>query len=215
MASAFSLIATGSFVAVAAVLALAAPVVFSVLRTAITTRKWDAAGRLTVPFAAAAITGGWLAANALVARVRWGGLWLPLPWNVDGEWPVPAGWPPLAIRVALSIVTLLLLLAGLVASAVSVSQAIARTDLRRQSSLWLQITAATLATSIVTMTIGVVSWGVFAERYAPGYFHARDGGFFTSTIFLSWIASAFVFAASASIALYGARTAIAGRKRPA
>ncbi len=118
----FQVVGTGSFVAFFAVVGIALPVAIRILRAAVTRRRWDVAGRVAVPFAAAAITLAWIAGAGLWAHARWGGPWVPTPWDVAGDWNVPTGWPPLTIRWTLSSVTFMLLSAGLIGSAVSVEQ---------------------------------------------------------------------------------------------
>jgi len=84
-------------------------------------------------------------------------------------------------------------------------------DLSRHRPIGLKIGSIALAASIVVMAIGVVAWGLFAEQYAPADFHARNGGFFSSTNVASWLASAMVFGAAAWTAVSGPRAAIASR----
>ena len=180
LGSVFRMVATSSFLAFATVLAVAVPLVASMLRDALTTRRWDIVGRLLVPFGAALVTMAWMA----VASAWTGGRWVPLPWDVGGalqSWPAPPDWPPLDTRLPLAVVTFVLLVAGLVVSAIAVAQAIARTNLSRHRPIWLKATSFVLASSIVLMAIGVVSWGLFAEQHAWADFHARNGGFFSST----------------------------------
>ncbi len=201
----FRLVAKSSFLAFATVVAVAVPVAFRMLRVAFTERRWDVVGRLAVPPAAALITVAWMAA----ASIWTGTHWVPMPWDVAGDWNAPADWPPLGVRWPLGAVTFVLLVVGLVASAISVAQAISRSDLTRHRPLWLKITSVTLAGSIVLMALGVVAWGWFAERDASEGFHARNGGLFVSTSFASWTASCAVFVMSVVIALRGAGAAIA------
>ena len=52
---------------------------------------WDAIGRMAFPFAAPVAKAAWLA----VAAAWTGGHWVPLPWDVTGDWSPPAEWPPL------------------------------------------------------------------------------------------------------------------------
>jgi hypothetical protein len=210
LGTAFRMVSNGSFLALAAVVAVAVPIVTSMLRVAFMTRRWDTVARLMVPFGAALLTIAWMAA----ASAWTGSLWVPMPWDVGGtlqSWPAPPDWPPLAVRQQLATVTLALLVAGLVASAIAVAQAIARTDLSRHRPIWLKITSIALAASIVVMAIGVVAWGLFAEQYAPIDFHERNGGFFSSTNFASWVASCGVFIAAAVIGVGGARSAMASQ----
>jgi hypothetical protein len=206
----FLVVARASFVALAAVVAIAIPVTLSMLRDAFTTRRWDVVRHVAVPFGAAATTLAWMAAAGLWAHARWGGPWVPTPWDVVGDWDAPAGWPPLLVRLALSSVTLGLLVAGLVGSAISVGHAIQRSDLSRLRPFWFKATSVALAGAITVMAVGVLGWGWLAEQYEPTAFLARDGLFGLLSLG-SWLASAMLFLASAAIAVRGAHAALASR----
>jgi hypothetical protein len=206
----FLMVARASFVAFAAVVAIAVPVTRSMLRDAFTTRRWDVVRRVAVPFGAAGVTLAWMTAAGLWAHARWGGPWVPTPWDVVGDWDQPAGWPPLPVRLALSSVTFGLLVAGLVGSAISVGQAIQRSDLSRLSPFWFKATSVALAGAITVMAVGVLEWGWLAEQYEPTTFLARYGSFGLLNL-ASWLASVMLFLASAAIAVRGAHVALASR----
>jgi hypothetical protein len=193
---------------------LAVPIASRMLQIASVTQSRDAIRRLAVPFGAAAVTIAWMVVVGFWARSQWGGFWLPLPWDVGGDWNSPSNWPPLSVRFPLSAVTLALLIAGLLGSGVSVGQAIARTDLSRLPALWLKVATGSLAGLIVVMALGVTSWGFFAEHYVSADFHIRNGGLFLGTNFLSWAASLVVLVGSAFIAVRAARLAITGHEQP-
>jgi hypothetical protein len=175
------MVARASFVAFAAVVVVAVPVTLSMLRDAFATRRWDVVRRVVVPFGAAAMV---------------------------GDWDTPAGRPPLPVRLALRSVTFALLATGLVASAVSVGQAIQRSDLSRLRPFWFKATSVALVGAIAVMAVGVLGWGWLAEQYEPTAFLARSG-FLSRLNFGSWLASAMLFLASAAIAVHGARAAFA------
>jgi hypothetical protein len=206
--AAFLTIGRASVVAFAAVVVVAVPVTLVMLRQAFATRRWDLVGRIAVPFGAVAITLAWVAVAGVYAHARWGGSWVPTPWDVVGDWDPPAGWPPLTIRWVLSSVTFALLVAGLVASALSVRQAIQRSDLSSLGPLWFKATSIALAGAIVVMAVGVLGWAWFAEQYEPAAWFARYGLLNLVNVG-SWLASAVLFLASAAIAVRGARTALA------
>jgi hypothetical protein len=144
------------------------------------------------------------------AHARWSGPWVPTPWDVAGDWNAPAAWPPLLVRWALSAVTFGLLVAGLVGSAISVGQAIHRTDLSRLRPFWFKATSVALAGAITVMAVGVLGWGWLAEQYEPTAFLARYGLFSLPNLG-SWLASAMLFLASAAIAVRGAHAALTSR----
>ncbi len=122
-------------------------------------------------------------------------------------------------RWALSSVTLILVVLGLLGSAISLKQAIERPTLSKQELTFLgravsirplrlaKIPTVILAGWIVMMAAGVTGWGLLADQYASAAFHARDGFFGTPDNF-SRMGSLALFIASAVTALRGARWAI-------
>jgi hypothetical protein len=82
-------------------------------------------------------------------------------------------------------------------------------DFTRCQSRLFRTTSIALAVAVVLMTGGVASWGWFAQQYAPGDFHARNGGLFSSTNVASWTLSLAVFAAASVLALRSAEGSIA------
>ena len=199
----WTLIQAGALLAFAAVVMVGAPALVAVARAALSARRWGVVGWLAAPLIAVVVTLSWMAAAAMWT----GGHWLPTPWDVTGDWTAPSEWPPLMMRWTLSIVTLVLLVLGLIGSAVSVKQVIQRSDISVRRRL-LTPPSLILAGSTSLMAAGVVAWGLFAERYALDAFHARNGGFFSSTNFASWAASCTVFVISAVIALRAAHSAM-------
>jgi hypothetical protein len=199
----WTMVRGGALLALAAVVIVGLPTLVSVARVALSARLWSVVGRLAVPPIAAAVTLFWMATAAMWTK----GHWLPTPWDVTGDWAAPSEWPPLMTRWALSIVTFLLLILGLIVSAVSVKQVIHRSSVSARRRL-LTAPSLILAGSTSLMAAAVAAWGLFAERYASDAFHARNGGFFSSTNFASWAASCRVFVVSAVIALRVARLAM-------
>jgi len=209
LTASYDVVAAGSIVALIAVLAVAARVVGVLLHTATAEQRASVIARVGVPCAMGGAVVTWMATAAVWAHGRWGGTWVPTPWDVAGDWPVPAGWPPLGVRVVLSSVTCLLLVVGLVASGMSVADVVRRTDLSQLRPSWFRATSIALAAGTVMMAAGLLAWGWFAEQYAPGPFHARNGGLFSLVNAASWMASALVFLVSAAVALVTARMTIA------
>ncbi len=204
----WNLVAAGSLVALAAVVALALPALWAMIRFARMTRRRDILARLAFPPCAAALILTWIIAVTMKTG------WAPLFWDVMGQ---PAA------RWALSSVTLMLFVVGILGSAISLRQAIQRSALSEQQlklfgrAVWIRplplakIPALVLAGSIVMMVVGVTGWGLLADQYAPAAFHARDGGFFGSPNIVSWMGSLALFVASAVTALRGARWIFATR----
>ena len=64
-----------------------------------------------------------------------------------------------------------------------------------------------LTVSMGLMALGVLLWGWFVEQYAASDFHARNGGFFSSTNFASWIGSLVLLLAATATAVAGTRSA--------
>lgn len=203
----WTLVRVGSVLALAAVVMIGIPVLMNMVRTAFTARRWDVVCRLAVPPCAAFLTLAWMFAAARLS----GGHWVPTPWDVTGSWMAPANWPPLSTRWVLSSVTFVLMIAGLIASALSIGQAIRRSDLSKHRRLWFTASSVLLAVSVAVMALGVLTWGWFVQQYVASDFHIPNGGLFSSTNFASWIASCVVFLAATVIAVNGARSVVALR----
>ncbi|HET9305445.1 MAG TPA: hypothetical protein VFO46_05400 [Candidatus Sulfotelmatobacter sp.] len=201
----WNLVRGGSLLAAVAVAMVGSPVSVTILRTALSNRRWDVLYRLAVPPFAALVILAWMAAAASANT----GHWVPTPWDVTGDWTAPQNWPPLANRWTLSSVTFVLMIAGLVVSAISVRQAIRRSDLSRHRRLWFTVPSTLLAGSVAVMTFGVLTWGWLVQRYAASEFHLRNGGLFTSTNVSSWALSSLVFLVATVVAIQGSRTALA------
>jgi hypothetical protein len=201
----WNLVRGGSLLAALAVAMVGLPALVTILRTALSNRRWEVVYRLAVLPCAVLVTLTWMAAAASANRSHWA----PTPWDVTGDWTAPHNWPPLATRWTLSSVTLVLMIAGLAASAISVRQAIRRCDLSKHGHLWFTIPSTLLAVSVAVMALGVLSWGWFVQRYAASDFHLRNGGLFSSTNFSSWALSSLVFLAATVVAIQGSRTALA------
>jgi hypothetical protein len=201
----WNLVAAGSLAALAAVLALGLPALWAMLRFAWTARRRDIVARLAFPPCAVALILIWIIAVAM----RTG--WAPLFWDVMGGG---------VARWALSSVTLILVVLGLLGSAISLKQAIQRSALSEQQLTLFgrvlsirplqlaKIPTLILAGSIVMMAAGVAGWGLLADQYAPSAFHARDGGFFGTPNIVSWMGSLLLFIVSAVTVLRGARWAM-------
>lgn len=200
----WNLVRAGSLLALTAGVMVGIPAFLTMVRTAFATRQWDVVCRLAVPPSAVLVTLIWLIIGASLT----GGHWVPTPWDVIGDWIAPIDWPPLPTRWALSSVTFVLMAAGLIATAISVRQAIARSDLSRHKRLRFAAPSMLLAGSIAMMALGVLAWGWFVQQDAASDFHARNGGLFNSTNFVSWTASCVVLLAATVIAVKGARSAL-------
>jgi hypothetical protein len=201
----FNLVTDGAAFMVFVVIIVAVPIAAGIMRDAFRTRSWIAIGHLAIPPASAFIVIVWLLAGHLAT----GRQWVATPWDVTGDWPAPIGWPSLSIRWTMSLVTFALLIVGLLASARGVRQAIRQSDLARHERALFTGTSIMLALAIVAMTAGVAGWGWFAQQYAAADFHARNGGFFSSTNIASWTASCVVFLVASTLAVRGASAAFA------
>jgi hypothetical protein len=201
LALSFRAVALGSLAAFAAVASVALPATSSIAIDAFNARRWRTLGRIAVPFASAFVVFAWLAAATIVT----GRHWVATPWDVTGDWPAPAEWPPLPIRWTMGSVTFALLLCGLAASATAAIQVIRESDFSRFRDGWFRFPSVALAVSTAFMTAGVAGWGWFAQQYAAADFHSRNGGLFNSTNILSWTASVVVFAGASAMAFLSAR----------
>ncbi len=61
------------------------PVLVTILRTALSNRRWDVVYRLAVPPCAVLVTLTWIAAAASANSSHWA----PTPWDVTGDWTAP------------------------------------------------------------------------------------------------------------------------------
>jgi hypothetical protein len=145
-----------------------------------------------------------MAAAMLLTGTRWA----PTPWDVTGDWTPPATWPALTTRWAFGVVTFVLFVLGLVASAAGVTHAIRRTDLTTHWRAWLTGTAIAFTVATVAMVVGMSTWGWFSERYARADFHAINGGLFNSSNFASWLLSAITFVVASVLSIQSARSAL-------
>jgi hypothetical protein len=200
----WNLVRAGSLLALAAFATVGIPVFLTIARTSFAAKRWDVVCRLAAPPCAALVTLAWTIAAASLS----GGHWVPTPWDVTGDWTAPHDWPPLATRWVLSSVTFILMMSGTIVSAISVRQAIRRSDLSKPRRLWFTAASMLLAGSVAVMAVGVLSWGWFVQQYAASDFHVRDGGLFGSTNFASWMASCMVFLAATVMAVKGAHSAL-------
>lgn len=184
---------------------LSSRVFFKMARKAFANRRRDVILRLGIPFCAAAALFAWFLSALIVMRSHW----LPTPWDVAGDWTAPANWPSLSTRWILGAVSFAVMIAGLMATAISVQQAVSRTELSEHAPRSFSIPSLLLVGSVIGMTIGVLSWGWFVQQYAPTDFHVRNGGLFSSTNFASWTATSLVLLASIVLAIKSFRSALA------
>jgi hypothetical protein len=199
----WNLVRIGAALFAAVIAAVGIPVSWAMARTALAARRWDVIHRLAVPPCAGLVVLVWLVVGARIA----GGHWVPTPWDVAGNWIAPADWPPLSIRWTLGLVSFVLMTIGIIVSVVSFRQAIIRSDWLSLRRIWLNVSAMLLAVSVGVMALGVLMWGWFIERYTVSDFHARNGGFFSSTNFASWIGSLVLLLAATATAVSGTRSA--------
>lgn len=193
----------GAFLAFAAAAATGIPVLSATVAHAWASRRWDILLRLAAAPLAAMLVVAWLG-----AAFTWSGRqWIALPWDIAGDWPTPAAWPAADTRWLLGGVTSALFVAAVVGSAVSVAQAIVRSDLPPRLMGLPKRGAVASAGAIVLMSVGVAGWGAFANAYASGTFHSRLGGALGSTILVSWLASMTLLLAAMALAIRAAHGA--------
>lgn len=216
LSTSFELIALAALAGLAAIVGIAAPTAYSGLLAANGPQRRRTVGLLALPFVMATATLGWLTVATVWVQSRWGGAWVPLPWDVGGDWLAPTSWPPPTVRWELSLVTSGFLAIGILTTAMSMRRAFLQLDLSRLQPLWFRRGSVLFACALVTMAVGVLGWGVGAQTYAPAAFHARNGGFFVSTNAVSWAASAIAFTLASLIAIRAARLMVAhqGPLRP-
>jgi hypothetical protein len=194
------LVAWGAIVAFGAAAVAGLPVLGVIAARAWRDRRWDTLGRLAVPPLTATLVLIWL-----TTAFAWSGShWMPLPWDIAGDWTAPANWPSTQTRWLLGGVTSGLLVTAIAASAVSLTGAIARSELPMRLVAFLKGAAAALAGAIGLMAIAVAAWGILANDYASAALHSRLGGALGSTILVSWVASSTLFLAATAFAVRGA-----------
>jgi len=195
------LVTWASFLALAAVLAIAIPIVFATIRFALRARRRDLLIRLAIPPCIGGVVLLWIIGAALWNHSTWA----PLPWAITGDWAAPASWPSLHVRWIEGCITLMLIGGGLIGSALSVKQTMRLSNFPLPH--FLKIPTIILAGSIVLMAVGVAGWGLFSQQYASATFHARYGGLLGSSTFVSWMGSLSLFVAAAFAAVSGAKRA--------
>jgi hypothetical protein len=201
----WNLIRGGSLLALAAIALACAPILVRTRRMGLLGGSRDVLHWLAVPPCIALLAISWLIIGTKAA----GGHWVPTPWDVTGDWTAPDGWPPLATRWVLGSATFVVLTTGLIVSAISIRQVIRRSDLSKCRLLCFTAPSFLLTASVMVMALGALTWGWFAQQYAASDFHSRNGGFFSSTNFASWLASCVVFLLATAISIKGVRSAMA------
>ncbi|MDE3136557.1 MAG: hypothetical protein KGL59_08275 [Acidobacteriota bacterium] len=186
---------------------LSSPLFFNMARKAFADRRRDVILRLAIPLCAAAALLAWLVSVPVLIHSHW----VPTPWDVAGDWTAPADWPSLSTRWILGSVSFTAMIAGLLATAISIRQAVLRTELSEPQRSSFSIPSLLLVGSVAAMTIGVLSWGWFVQQYAPTDFHIRNGGLLSSTNFASWAATSIVLVAAAMMAIKSFRSALSVR----
>jgi hypothetical protein len=192
-----------------------APLAWSMIHHAFTTRRRDILLRLAFPFIAAFTLLGWV-----IAILVWtGGRWGASPWAVAIANPA---WPSEPFRSITGSVSTALLLIVFAGSAVTITQALRRSQLPvlRLSFLFPGIKidplrfAACLspaaAAGALIMLVSVVLWGLAASRNATGAFHEPLGPLGVSSSF-SWLISVILFAVAAVFSARAARRLVALR----
>jgi len=143
LAFSFRAVALGSLVALAAVVAIALPTTWSIAIDAFNARRWCMLGANR------------RALRLCIRRLRVAGRRNDRDrsslggdaWDITGDWPAPAEWPPLAIRWTMGSVTFALLLCRLAASATAAIQVIRESDFSRFRSGWFRFPSVALAVS--------------------------------------------------------------------
>lgn len=200
---AWNVVAIAAILAAIGVVSIAIPLYRSMLSYAWRQRSRDNLALLSVPFVGIGILLLW----GVGGLAYTGGQWVPNPWAILSVGGAPSVWPSLHERWICGIISVVLCAAVLIASAISIQQAIRRTDfdLSHKTGFRGQNRTGILASLMVTsctlvMSLSVLIWGVFIERDFPNIFHQRFG-LLDVTAADSWAISLclFVFASVASI----------------
>jgi hypothetical protein len=203
----------GALMALASVVLAGLPLLLAALRFAFVRRRGDILRRLAFAPCAAATLLVWM--TAVLVWDDW--RWAPVPSAITGKWHAPAEWPPVDIRWILGSITLGLLIAAFVGSAITFRGAIRRSGFPEHRLTFLghvrliqplavvKVPALLFAGSVVAMAVGVLGWGLFAQQYAAVLFHDQWGGVLNASSFVSWLISAVLFVVSAAAAVCSAR----------
>ncbi len=185
----WAVIEAGSLALLAAGIAIAAPVLFAILRE----RRLDMLRRIALPLGAAAILLLWIAGVFACTH------WPPLPWTVFN----PPGAPPRQIRWILAAVTLALLGWLFESAAAALKHVIAHCEFS-QSVGRIKLAMLALAASILVMTIMAAGWGLLANYYT------RDA-FVGAGTYVYWSVVLSVLLAASASAIQSARRLFVGR----
>jgi hypothetical protein len=179
-------------------------------------RRRDILIRLALPWIAAFLFIGWVA-----AVVAWtGGHWGPSPWAVTASHP---DWPATGFRWITGWVSTFLLVISFAGTAASISQALRRSEFRelhialpgtelRMNPLRFAASLAPCAvTGFAVMFVTVALWGVSASRVASDALHAHYGPL-GLTSFATWLGSVLLFACATWLAFSAARQSRALRQ---
>jgi hypothetical protein len=193
----------GATLAGAAILLAGLPLAWSLLRYAVSAGRRDLLLRLAFPFAAALAFAGWV-----TAVVVWtGGHWGASPWAVAFFRP---DWPAAGFRWTTASISAGLLVLGLAGSAVSVAQAMRRSDfpalrvsgpgarVELQPLRFAAALAPWAAAGMLLMLVSAASWGLAAIRHATTAFQASSGPLGLGA-FATWLLSLMLFAAAAAL----------------
>jgi hypothetical protein len=190
------------------VLAIAIPLYRSMLSYARKQHRRDILALLAVPFLGIGILVLWGGAGVAFT----GGRWAPSPWAILAEGSAPLFWPSLPVRWICGIISVALCAAVAISSAISMQQAIRRTDFEpsHRADLRGQSRSAIAASLLVTgctlvMSLSVLLWGVFIERDAPAIFHQRFG-LLDGTAADSWAISLCLFVLASIFSIRGSQS---------
>lgn len=195
--------------ALVTMMVLSSRVFFYMARKAFANGRRDVILPLAIPFCAAAVVLAWFLSVLMVTHSHW----LPTPWDVVGDWTAPDNWPSPSTRWILGSVSFAVMIGGLLATGISVRQAISRTELSECRRSSFSIPSLLLVGSVVVMTIGVLFWGWFVQQYAPTEFHVRNGGLFSTTNCASWMVTSLVLLATVVMAIKSFRLALSVRTK--
>lgn len=195
LARAWTGIEIGTLAAAAAVILAGLPALVSMVGEAMSKGRLDVLGRLCVPLVSLAPVVLWMAG----VSAWFGGHWAAWPWAVGGT---RADWPAESVRLATGSVTALLIASGVVAAALGVTQALARSSMHAMrigvantvfelDPVRIARRLAPLAVAgVTTMFVSVTLWGVVARGAAGGALEAHTGplGITTSRAWLLSVA---------------------------
>ena len=204
----WGLMAVAAILAGGSALSIAVPLYRSMLLYAHRTHRRDVRALLRAPFIGSATLLLWGLAGLLATRGRW----IATPWAILSSGGAPPFWPSVEVRWICGIISVVLVVGAALTSAVSLQQAIRRTDFQSAEKQLPQgksrspVFSSLLVTSCtIAMFLSVLMWGLSLQQSSPELFRQHIG-ILDGTARTSWIVSLCLFGLAGAISFRGSRS---------